>query len=1137
MGGWNRLNQFKSIALFDKIQKRQEQEKQHVKLCAQLCAFQTKRKRQFHLEQPLGSAMPQLDEFQEIHRMTRQSKFDMCAFGLRHPMSKNFLKKSSQVFTTDSRLLQCLNSKRCDHQHVHQPIEGSVLIDQHRVALTQFCATYCKGFVTCIARWLVKLSLGEDACVGEHDDEPPSKRSRFEFNPHKRFKSTHPIDLDPEDPKPLDANMPQNPNTSSSSNSKNPEQPFETESRKFPEISPPSVPVNRPEIPSAKPVSPWDPVFQECDKIAPRVGNLKVEPSHVVFRQVQERLPKLEIRMMFVCRGTERLQIPMGIGEPQQNAIRYTVCVHRTTGAIHEFGPEEWTKLKRSQRIRSAVPSKLMISCFGRSCETVPEPEPNAVAPRKPDDEAHQLPQSSEIPNSGPAETDSMPARIEMSKCEGWAPPPIAIHGPKYRQLTNHEKQDLRKLHVNLGHPAPKTLSEHLKNQGAAPHIVEAARDFVCDTCVESTGPRAHRPAKLHSPKDFNDLLGIDGFYWAGIRGFQVHVYHCIDEASLFHLGCRCETRNTDEVITAWSNLWTTWAGNPNKIYTDPAGEFISNQWKDTLMSRSIEPVITTEAWHRGRVERHGQILKRMISRFDLEKPIESVEEFDQVLRACCQAKNALVRHEGYSPEQIVLGKSAKIPSSLTSDENMTSHAMADGEGPESDAFRNALEIRTIAKKAFHLSDNDQAIRRALLRKSCPNPSPYQPGQMVMFWTKKANPGRRETGRWYGPAKVVFQETPSAVWITYAERMFKRATESLRPVSMREWQMSSEGGTKWYSNLPDPDLEDKRTASAPIEYEPSIAPATPNAQLPDFPLTPISTSQPESEHVPEPNTENTNPEPPSNPPENNPPINDEPIDLDSEDLDLQIPEEPQTVLHCTTVDEPNSSHDGLFEWITAQPGEQPCDILLAEDGLPYLENPLTCEEQQCFHMEILLNENDINQWIQSDKPEELAVLASVSKRARAEINVKNLTLDEKILFEKAKDAELNCWLQTSALKPVLRRHLNPEQILKSRWILTWKAIDEENSQQPQRKAKARLVVLGFQDPKLTEVARDSPTLTREGRHTILQTIASRAWELTSFDIKTAFLRGQADRSNPLAMEPPIELRKKMNLSDNQVCAL
>ena len=37
--------------------------------------------------------------------------------------------------------------------------------------------------------------------------------------------------------------------------------------------------------------------------------------------------------------------------------------------------------------------------------------------------------------------------------------------------------------------------------------------------------------------------------------------------------------------------------------------------------------------------------------------------------------------------------------------------------------------------------------------------------------------------------------------------------------------------------------------------------------------------------------------------------------------------------------------------------------------------------------------------------------------------------------------------------------------------------------------------------------------------------------------KTAFLRGKADENNPLAMEPPVELRKKLQLGDDQVCKL
>ena len=56
------------------------------------------------------------------------------------------------------------------------------------------------------------------------------------------------------------------------------------------------------------------------------------------------------------------------------------------------------------------------------------------------------------------------------------------------------------------------------------------------------------------------------------------------------------------------------------------------------------------------------------------------------------------------------------------------------------------------------------------------------------------------------------------------------------------------------------------------------------------------------------------------------------------------------------------------------------------------------------------------------------------------------------------------------------------------------------------KAKARLCVLGFQDPDLTEVPRDSPTLSAASE-------ASHKYRLISGDIKTASPSGDEDVRN------------------------
>jgi len=92
------------------------------------------------------------------------------------------------------------------------------------------------------------------------------------------------------------------------------------------------------------------------------------------------------------------------------------------------------------------------------------------------------------------------------------------------------------------------------------------------------------------------------------------------------------------------------------------------------------------------------------------------------------------------------------------------------------------------------------------------------------------------------------------------------------------------------------------------------------------------------------------------------------------------------------------------------------------------------------------------------------------------------------------------------------------------------------NQPTSRKAKARLVVKGFQDPDIDNLCSDSPTLTRDSRMPLLQTISSMKWVVQLFDITNAFLRGRSDERE-LAMEAPKELKEMMGMKDNQVCLL
>ena len=111
----------------------------------------------------------------------------------------------------------------------------------------------------------------------------------------------------------------------------------------------------------------------------------------------------------------------------------------------------------------------------------------------------------------------------------------------------------------------------------------------------------------------------------------------------------------------------------------------------------------------------------------------------------------------------------------------------------------------------------------------------------------------------------------------------------------------------------------------------------------------------------------------------------------------------------------------------------------------------------------------------------------------------------------AKAKEIDQWLATDTVRRIARNKIPEDQILRTRWVLTWKPLDpqEQASSGRSRKAKARLVILGFEDPAIETLERDAPTLGRDSRSLILQVLASAQWEVNSFDIKTALSSWQS----------------------------
>ena len=84
--------------------------------------------------------------------------------------------------------------------------------------------------------------------------------------------------------------------------------------------------------------------------------------------------------------------------------------------------------------------------------------------------------------------------------------------------------------------------------------------------------------------------------------------------------------------------------------------------------------------------------------------------------------------------------------------------------------------------------------------------------------------------------------------------------------------------------------------------------------------------------------------------------------------------------------------------------------------------------------------------------------------------------------------------------------MKPDEVMKMRFVLTWKT---DPSVAGGKKAKARLVVLGFQDPRLGQEETLAPTMQKRSRTILFFNAVQNRWKVWKADVKSAFLQGKS----------------------------
>lgn len=673
-------------------------------------------------------------------------------------------------------------------------------------------------------------------------------------------------------------------------------------------------------------------------------------------------------------------------------------------------------------------------------------------------------------------------------------------------------EKKIQHIHRATGHGSLKNLYETLQQRGVSDKVLFVAKHWKCLACETRKRKDPRRFATLETIPKRWQRVQMDMGSWCHPKTKQkFHFVMMIDEASRFRMARIVSFNAAND--TKWETIkkvfeesWIPIFGQPQVLRVDPQGPMISKQAERYGEERGLEiqPIPAEAHWQIGIVEGAIKTTKGMLE--TLAKDFPEMNSTELLGRSIWVA-NSRDLFRGYAPIQHALGRCPDEHDHLFEEEYVKPV------GPElldDGGFREDHKVRCRAEQCFSQEQAKRRIERAE-RMGHRRAQVFLPGDIVFYWRNQVplkDKTTQRVGRFLGPARVIATETRrdnqgemrpgSIVWLHRAGRLIRAAPEQLRPASPLEIQIeefkgpvelpwtittlaTAEGGRTFLDishEIPDDDQWD--TAQ---EY-PSELPGREEF----VPLTRKHQKGPGDVA-------------PSKPPKRRS-LN------------------PQTGQKRTAEEDLLDERDNAGG---ASSGSRP----------RHTEEVDLCaffsQEEHCkaFEIEIELPESKRGMKKFVENPE--AYMANQIKRRQVEVRERTLSPAEAMEFSKAKDTEVRNFIAAECFQKAQEKFPEEKHIVGMRWLLTWK-YDEKYKDQGGRKAKARAIVLGYQDPRYEERKTSAPTPSKSGRQLFFQYCAWQRMRLAKGDISGAFLQGQ-DLSEEMWCRPVKEICEELGVSE------
>ena len=646
-------------------------------------------------------------------------------------------------------------------------------------------------------------------------------------------------------------------------------------------------------------------------------------------------------------------------------------------------------------------------------------------------------------------------------------------------------------LHSATGHCSTRHMLEALKRRGAPPLVLQRAEQFRCSVCEEKQRVASRHVASLEPlPPKWSTVSADIGHFQHPETHEHMQFLLVLDEGSRFRTA-RILTKGQKQQPTALSCLryfqegWAQYFGHPRVLRLDPAGSFRSQLVVDYCDKHGIYlDIVPGEAhWKIGACEQAIQGIKEVLKKLCAVEPDISLEE---ALATAVRVFNQRDVIRGFSPYQHALGRQP--------DETDRVIESLQGYPPEllvenaTGEFERSAHLRAEAEKGH----SDWQARQRLVRAANSRHKPrldFEPGELVFFWRTqesgkhKRHPGAKQ-GRFLGPARILAVESKrepdgllkagSSVWLVRGRNLLKCCPEQLRRASPREELLEavSEPGhqvpwtfTKVAEQIGGNQFEDlSGDVPAPEEWHRA---QDVEQELPAV-RTRISRKRPG------------------------------PVAEDATG-DSEMAEPGQEAATSSRGPRPRRANSQPGEaFATAPPWWQ----TVREEAWSVDEASYWSDQGAAVELGIDMPTSHRG-WRQA-VDNLTGYFVGALKRRTVELSERRMSPAEKEQFREAKSIEVRNFVAAKAFE-ALPPEVRPTraQAVGMRWILTWKVREDGT-----KKAKARAVLLGYQDPAYEHRATTAPVMTRQTRQCQLHLAAQRGWHLQKGDVSGAFLQGR-----------------------------